>query len=121
MKITYNWLKQYIDLGDISKQELADVLTKAGHEVESFEDQAYGTNLVIGHVLSCQKHPNADNLHVCQVDVGTDTRQIVCGAPNVAEGQKVIVALPGCKLVSGEINAVNSKRRNFQWYDMFIK
>ncbi|MGI6581337.1 MAG: phenylalanine--tRNA ligase subunit beta [Erysipelotrichaceae bacterium] len=103
MKITYNWLKQYIDLSDISKQELADVLTKAGHEVESFEDQAYGTNLVIGHVLSCQKHPNADNLHICQVDVGKDTRQIICGAPNVAEGQKVIVALPGCKLVSGEI------------------
>ena len=80
MLITYNWLKQYIDLSDISKQQLADILTKAGHEVENFEDQAYGTNLVIGQVLSCIKHPNADSLHICQVDVGTDIRQIVCGA-----------------------------------------
>ncbi len=103
MKITYNWLKQYIDLSDISKQKLADVLTKAGHEVESYQDQAYGTDLVIGQVLSCQKHPNADSLSICQVDVGTDVRQIVCGAPNVAANQKVIVALPGCKLASGEI------------------
>ncbi len=103
MKITYNWLKQYIDLSDITKEELADILTKAGHEVEGYVDQAYGTNLVIGQVLSCQKHPNADTLKICQVDVGTDTRQIVCGAPNVKENQKVIVALPGCKLVGGEI------------------
>ncbi len=103
MKITYNWLKQYIDLSDISKQQLADVLTRAGHEVEGFEDQAYGTNLVIGQVLSCKKHPNADSLHICQVDVKTDIRQIVCGAPNVAANQKVIVALPGCKLAGGEI------------------
>ena len=103
MLITYNWLKQYIDLSDISKQQLADILTKAGHEVENFEDQAYGTNLVIGQVLSCIKHPNADSLHICQVDVGTDIRQIVCGAPNIAADQKVIVALPGCKLAGGEI------------------
>ncbi|MGI6509380.1 MAG: phenylalanine--tRNA ligase subunit beta [Erysipelotrichaceae bacterium] len=103
MKITYNWLKQYIDLSDITKPELADILTKAGHEVEGYVDQAYGTNLVIGQVLSCQKHPNADTLKICQVDVGTDTRQIVCGAPNVKEDQKVIVALPGCRLVGGEI------------------
>ncbi len=103
MLITYNWLKQYIDLSDISKQQLADILTKAGHEVENFGDQAYGTNLVIGQVLSCIKHPNADSLHICQVDVGTDIRQIVCGAPNIAADQKVIVALPGCKLAGGEI------------------
>ncbi|HQB32584.1 MAG TPA: phenylalanine--tRNA ligase subunit beta [Erysipelotrichaceae bacterium] len=103
MKITYNWLKQYIDLSDISKQQLADALTKAGHEVEGFQDQAYGTDLIIGQVLSCLKHPNADSLHICQVDVGNETRQIVCGAPNVAAEQKVIVALPGCQLATGEI------------------
>ncbi|MCF0110626.1 MAG: phenylalanine--tRNA ligase subunit beta, partial [Erysipelotrichaceae bacterium] len=88
-----------------SPEELADRITHAGLEVEGMETMAYGTNLCIGHVDSCVAHPNSDHLHVCQVNVGTDVRQIVCGAPNVAEGQNVIVALPGCKLHGGEIKA----------------
>jgi len=103
MKITYNWLKQYIDLSDISVEKLVDSLTRGGLEVESTEAMAYATNLCIGKVLECIPHPDSDHLHVCKVDVGTDVRQIVCGAPNVAVGQKVIVALPGCKLNGGEI------------------
>ena len=103
MLITYNWLKQYMDLSDVTPEKLADAITKGGLEVEGYSKQAYATNLVIGKVLKCEEHPNSDHLHVCQVDVGSDVRQIVCGAPNVAEGQKVIVALPGCVLPGGEI------------------
>ncbi len=105
MRVTYNWLKQYMDLSDVDPKTLADALTKGGLEVEGSEKQAYATNLTIGKVLSCVAHPNSDHLHICQVDVGDYTTQIVCGAPNVAEGQKVIVALPGCVLLGGEIKA----------------
>lgn len=105
MRVTYNWLKQYMDLSDIDPNTLAEAMTKGGLEVEAIEKQAYGTNLTIGKVLSCVSHPNSDHLHICQVDVGDYTTQIVCGAPNVSEGQKVIVALPGCILPEGEIKA----------------
>ena len=105
MRVTYNWLKQYMDLSDIDPNTLAEAMTKGGLEVETIEKQAYGTNLTIGKVLSCVSHPNSDHLHICQVDVGDYTTQIVCGAPNVSEGQKVIVALPVCILPEGEIKA----------------
>ncbi|MDO4377602.1 MAG: phenylalanine--tRNA ligase subunit beta [Erysipelotrichia bacterium] len=105
MRVTYNWLKQYIDLNDTSPNELAQIMTKGGLEVETIEKQAYATNLIIGKVLSCVKHPNSDHLHICQVDIGDQQIQIVCGAPNVQVGQKVIVALPGCILPAGEIKA----------------
>lgn len=99
MKISYNWLKQYIDISE-SPEEIGKVLTSTGLEVESvepFESIPGGLKgLVIGEVLSCKKHPNADKLSVTTVDVGdTEPSQIVCGAPNVAQGQKVIVAKPG--------------------------
>lgn len=98
MKISYNWLKQYIDIpetaGDIGK-----VLTSTGLEVESvepFETIKGGLKgLVIGEVLTCSKHPNADKLSVTTVNVGDKVLPIVCGASNVAAGQKVVVALPG--------------------------
>ncbi|MBQ1877628.1 MAG: phenylalanine--tRNA ligase subunit beta, partial [Erysipelotrichaceae bacterium] len=105
MRITYNWLKQYMDLSDVSPEMLAEKLTRGGLEVEGMEKMAQGTNLIIGQVLSCVAHPNSDHLHVCQVDTGDSVRQIVCGAPNVAAGQKVIVALPGCVLPGGEIKS----------------
>lgn len=99
MKISYNWLKQYIDIRE-SAEDLGKVLTSTGLEVESvepFETVKGGLRgLVIGEVLTCIKHPNADKLSVTTVDVGSDKpHQIVCGAPNVAAGQKVVVALPG--------------------------
>lgn len=99
MTISYNWLKQYIDIPE-SAEEIGKVLTSTGLEVEkveAFESIKGGLKgLVIGEVLTCAKHPNADKLSITTVDVGTGTpSQVVCGAPNVAAGQKVVVALPG--------------------------
>ena len=105
MLISKKWLSQYMDISDLSIEEIADRITNAGLEVEGIDKGAKATNLVIGYVKSCVDHPDSDHLHVCQVDVGTDTRQIVCGAPNVAAGQKVIVSLPGAILPGGEIKA----------------
>lgn len=100
MYVSYNWLNQYVDLGNISPEELAEKVTKSGIEVEGIEavvsEQAIG--VVVGHVISCEKHPDADKLNLCQVDIGTEQLQIICGAPNVAEGQKVAVAKPGAVL-----------------------
>ena len=99
MKISYNWLKQFIQT-DKTPQELSLILTDIGLEVESLDTvQAIAgglEGLVIGHVLSCTQHPNADRLRVTTVDVGgQEPLQIVCGAPNVAQGQKVVVATVG--------------------------
>ncbi|MBS1505347.1 MAG: phenylalanine--tRNA ligase subunit beta [Bacteroidetes bacterium] len=99
MKISYRWLQQYIDIPE-SPEEIGQVLTSTGLEVESvepFETVKGGLKgLVIGEVLTCAKHPNADKLSITTVDVGAGApSQIVCGAPNVAAGQKVVVALPG--------------------------
>ena len=100
--ISMNWVKDYIDLKDENLEELANKVTKAGINVEHVVKTNID-NLVIGEVKTCKDHPDSDHLHVCMVDVGTDTRQIVCGAPNVKEGIKVIVALPGAKLPKIEI------------------
>lgn len=102
MKISYNWLKEYIDIPE-SAEEIGQVLTSTGLEVESvehFESVKGGLQgIVIGEVLTCAKHPNADKLSITTVDVGNGKVQpIVCGAPNVAAGQKVVVALPGATL-----------------------
>ena len=105
MRVTYNWLKQYMDLSDVTPDELAEIMTRSGLEVEGVEKMAQASDLVIGYVKECIAHPDSDHLHVCQVDDGTEVRQIVCGAPNVRAGQKVIVALPGCKLPGGEIKS----------------
>src|SRR6187551_2437420 len=99
MKISYNWLKQYIDIPE-SAEEIGKTLTFTGLEVESvepFETVKGGLKgLVIGEVLTCSKHPNADKLSVTTVDVGGERPlNIVCGASNVAAGQKVVVATPG--------------------------
>ncbi|HKJ44409.1 MAG TPA: phenylalanine--tRNA ligase subunit beta [Balneolales bacterium] len=98
MKISYNWLKDYIDL-DITPREVADKLTYAGLEVEEIEH--IGSKLegvIVGKVLTCVDHPNADRLKLCKVDLGDKVRQIVCGAPNVAAGQTVPVATVGTEL-----------------------
>ena len=99
MKISYNWLKQYIDIPE-SAEEIGNTLTATGLEVESvepFESIKGGlAGLVIGEVLTCAKHPNADKLSVTTVDVGGERPlNIVCGAPNVTAGQKVVVATVG--------------------------
>lgn len=98
MKISYNWLKEFIDL-PLSPADTAEKLTLIGlEEEESFE---YGSKLdgvVVGEVLETNQHPNADRLKVCKVNLGDETVQIVCGANNVAAGQKVPVATVGSTL-----------------------
>ncbi|SEB12483.1 phenylalanine--tRNA ligase subunit beta [Pedobacter hartonius] len=106
MKISYNWLKQFIQT-DLTPQELSLILTNIGLEVESLEkvQPVVGglEGLVIGHVLTCVQHPNADRLRVTTVNVGAAAAiQVVCGAPNVAEGQKVVVATVGTTVYPNE-------------------
>src|SRR5574344_2622136 len=95
--ISLNWVKDYIDIDDIDPKRLAVDITNAGLNVEKVITHDI-PNIVVGKVLTCVNHPDSDHLHVTTVDVGNETLQIVCGAPNVKAGLKVIVALPGCVL-----------------------
>ncbi len=101
MKISYNWLKQYVDT-DLSPEKISEILTETGLEVDGFEkiEAVKGglEGVFVGEVLTCEKHPDADKLKVTTVSVGGEVLQIVCGAPNVAAGQKVIVATVGSTL-----------------------
>ena len=106
MNISYNWLKDYVNT-DLTPTELADALTSVGLETGSVEEvetiKGGLEGLFIGEVLTCENHENSDHLHVTTVDVGQgEALQIVCGAPNVAAGQKVVVAVNGTKLYSGD-------------------
>ncbi len=106
MNISYNWLKEYVDF-DLTAQEVADALTSEGLEVGSVEEvqsvKGGLAGIVVGEVLTCEPHPNSDHMHVCTVNVGSgDPVQIVCGAANVAAGQKVMVATIGTKLYDGD-------------------
>ena len=105
MKISYNWLREYLDF-DAQPDELSSVLTSLGLEVEGIEDwvsvRGGMKGVVIGRVLTCERHPDADRLSVTTVDAGgTEPLHIVCGAPNVAAGQMVAVALPGTVVFHG--------------------
>ncbi|MDD4154274.1 MAG: phenylalanine--tRNA ligase subunit beta [Bacilli bacterium] len=106
MKVSLNWIKKYIDLSDIDPQELADRLTFAGVEVEGVERLSSATNLVIGEVIECLPHPDSDHLSLTKVNTGEKygVLQIICGAPNVRKGQKVIVARDGAMLPGGKIS-----------------
>jgi len=106
MKISYNWLKSYVNI-DLPVEQLSEILTDIGLEVGGIEEvqsvKGGMEGLVIGKVLTCEKHPNADKLSVTTVDVGMgETLPIVCGAPNVAAGQKVVVATVGTVLYDGD-------------------
>lgn len=106
MNISYKWLKEYVDFS-LSPQEVFDALTSEGLEVGALEEvQSIRGGLkgvFVGKVMTCDMHPDSDHLHVTTVDLGHgETRQIVCGAPNVAAGQKVIVADLGCVLYDGD-------------------
>lgn len=106
MNISYNWLKEYLEF-DLSPQETADALTSIGLETGSVEEiqtiKGGLEGLVIGEVVTCTNHPNSDHLHLTTVNIGNGSEllNIVCGAPNVAAGQKVVVATIGTKLYSG--------------------
>ncbi|ANU12761.1 Phenylalanyl-tRNA synthetase beta chain [Planococcus halocryophilus Or1] len=102
MLVSINWLKDYVNTQQLPPAELGEKITRSGIEVDAVIDRSHGmTNVVVGYVESCVKHPEADKLSICQVNVGEETTQIICGAPNIAEGQKVIVARPGAKLPGG--------------------
>ena len=107
MNISYKWLKEYIDF-DLTPQQVSEALTSLGLEVGALEEvetiKGGLKGLVVGEVLTCEMHPNSDHLHVTTVDLGNGEApsQIVCGAPNVAAGQKVIVATIGTKLYDGD-------------------
>ena len=92
MLLSYNWLKKLINIED-NAYNLAEKITRSGLEVEEVLDLSKNlSNIVVGYVKEKQKHPNAEKLSICTVDVGEEELQIVCGAPNVEKGQYVIVA-----------------------------
>ncbi|MBR1653401.1 MAG: phenylalanine--tRNA ligase subunit beta [Clostridia bacterium] len=97
MKLSTNFLKDYVDI-DVDVKTLAEDMTRVGNEYDFAGHLIEATNLVIGEIKECEEHPDSDHLHVCQVDVGKEVLQIVCGAPNARKGIKVIVALPGAQL-----------------------
>ena len=124
MNISYKWLKEYVDF-DLTPQETADALTSCGLEVDALEEvqtvKGGLKGLFVGKVLTCEPHPNSDHLHVTTVDLGKgEPQQIVCGAPNVAAGQKVIVADLGCVLYDGEqeFTIKKSKLRGVESFGM---
>ena len=115
MNISYKWLKEYVDF-DLTAQQVCDALTSTGLEVDALEEvqsiKGGLKGLYVGKVLTCEAHPNSDHLHVTTVDLGKgEPSQIVCGAPNVAAGQKVIVADLGCVLYDGDNEFVIKKSK----------
>ena len=113
MKLSTNFVKDYVDI-DVDLKTLAEDMTGVGNEYDSAEKLINATNLVVGEVIECEMHPDSDHIHVCKVNVGNEVLQIVCGAPNVRKGLKVIVALVGAelpgdfKIKAGKIRGVES-------------
>ena len=113
MLLSRKFLNDYVDTDDISINELANQMTNVGNEYDKVGSLLNGTNLVVGEVLECDLHPDSDHLHVCKVNIGNEILQIVCGAPNVRVGLKVIVAqvgavLPEITIKKGVIRGVES-------------
>lgn len=119
MKVSYTWLSEYVDLSGYTATELAEILTRSGVEVDGVEALNKGVSkVVVGYVTEKVQHPNADKLSVCTVDVGAEeTLQIVCGAPNVAAGQKVPVALVNAVL-PGDFKIKKAKLRGVESHGM---
>lgn len=113
MRVSKSFLNDYIDINDIPMVEIANKMVLAGNEYESVEAISTATNLVIGEVMTCINHPESDHLHICNVNLGDETVQIVCGAPNCRAGIKVIVAKVGAKLPGG----VEIKKAHLAGYD----
>lgn len=124
MNISYKWLKEYVDFS-LTPQQVADALTSEGLEVDSLEEvpaiRGGLKGIVVGEVLECDPHPNSDHMHVCSVNLGEkEPVQIVCGASNIAKGQKVMVATIGCVLYDGdkEFKIKKSRLRGIDSYGM---
>ncbi len=124
MQISYNWLKEFIKI-ETSPEETAEILTDLGLEVEGinrFETVKGGLEgIIVGHVLSCEKHPNADKLSLTKVDLGDGNEpvQVVCGAPNVAAGQKVLVATIGTTLYTDNDESFKIKKGKIRGEESF--
>lgn len=112
MKVSLNWLNELVDIKDLNLTELEELISLNIIEIEGIEKLVNVNNLTIGHVLECEMHPDSDHLHVCQVDLGDEVTQIVCGAPNVAKGQFVIVAKVGADF--GDFKIKKSKIRGVE-------
>ena len=98
MIVTKSWLNNFIDLDKVSNETLYETLNSIGLEVDSIKTYNIPEKIVVGKIISCEKHPNADKLNVCQIDIGSGVRQIVCGAKNVVDAEYVAVATIGAKL-----------------------
>ncbi len=117
MIVTRSWLEEYIDLKDISNDELIKRFNEIGLEVDSFKEYQIAQKVVIGEIKSCSKHPDADKLNVCQVDIGSETVQIVCGASNVVDARYVAVATIGATL-PGDFKIKKAKLRGVESFGM---
>lgn len=119
MKLSLNWLKDYVDLSGISVEEIVSSLTMSGLEVEDVNDQLkIYEKFVVGLVKETDKHPNADKLTVCKVYDGKEDLQVICGAPNVKAGQKVVFAPIGTLIPNGEFEIKKAKIRGIESYGM---
>ena len=98
MKLSLNFLKDYVDIEDLDVKKIAEDMTNAGNEYDDASKLINATKLVIGEILECENHPDSDHLHLCKVNAGKEVLDIVCGAPNARKGLKVIVALDGAVL-----------------------
>jgi len=115
LKISLNWLKEYVEIADISVDELVNMLTMSGLEVEDFinQNEIY-KDFVVGYVKEKKKHPNADKLSLCTVSNGRENLQVICGAPNVEAGQKIIFAPVGCVIPKGNFQLKKAKIRGVE-------
>ncbi|OTN76550.1 phenylalanine-tRNA ligase, beta subunit [Enterococcus sp. 8G7_MSG3316] len=111
MLVSYKWLNEYLDLSTVTPKELADKMSVTGIEVEGIDVPEEGLKkIVVGEVVACEPHPDSDHLSICQVNIGDEVTQIVCGAPNVKSGIKAIVALPGSR-ITGNVKIKKGKMR----------
>jgi len=113
MIITRSWLQEFIDLSNVSNEKLYETFNSIGLEVDSINKIEIAQKVVVGKILSCEKHPDADKLNVCQIDVGSGTRQIVCGAANVVDAEYVAVATIGAVL-PGDFAIKHAKLRGVE-------
>jgi len=113
MIITRSWLQEFIDLSHVSNEKLYETFNSIGLEVDSINEIKIAEKVVIGKILTCEKHPDADKLNVCQIDVGSGTRQIVCGAANVVDAEYVAVATIGAVL-PGNFEIKHAKLRGVE-------
>ena len=119
MKISLNWLKQYVNIDNIPLNEMLNKLTLSGLEIEDVNDEsAKLNNIVVGFVKEKKKHPNADKLSLCVVSIGDEDFQVVCGAPNVEAGQKVIFAKIGAVIPHGNFTIAKAKIRGIESFGM---